>query len=166
MIEHLAQGCPCGIICGPCKHGSLLFSGWRRGELQLLSMKRCLLVLLGNFARGVGDAVCLNLVCLLDGAVVEVAIDGFGVRMLSATNNTNASNAGAALEHRSSNHADQPNAHTATMRRSTAAAAAAAARRRRPKELRELGRTPRIPLSQGSNTSYGGHRHSVSVVQW
>ncbi|CAM9742078.1 unnamed protein product [Pylaiella littoralis] len=46
-------------------------------------------------------------------------------------------------------------------------AAAAASRRRRPKELREVGRTPRVPLSQsGNGSSYGGHRHSVSVVQW
>ncbi len=51
-------------------------------------------------------------------------------------------------------------------RRSAAAAAAAAARRRRPKELREIGRTPRTPLSQSSSSSYGGHRHSVSVVRW
>lgn len=66
---------------------------------------------------------------------------------------------------RSSGHADRPNARTAAARRSIAAAAAAAARRRRPKVLRELERTPRVPLSQGGNT-YGGHRHSVSVVQW
>eukprot|EP00752_Nemacystus_decipiens_P004205 g3843.t1 len=66
--------------------------------------------------------------------------------------------------------AHQPNVRAAAMRRPGAAAAvaatAAAARRRYPKELRELGRTPREPLSRGSNSSYGGHRHSVSVVQW
>ena len=86
-------------------------------------------------------------------------------------NNTNSSNTNIVnivRQRCSSDDADQRNARTAAMRRSTAAAAAAAAaaRRRRPKELRELGRTPRVPLSQGSNSSYGGHRHSVSVVQW
>ncbi|CAN0239665.1 unnamed protein product, partial [Ectocarpus sp. 4 AP-2014] len=60
-------------------------------------------------------------------------------------------------------------------RRHGTAAATVAARRRRPKVLREVGRTPRVPLSQssgggggggGGGGSYGGHRHSVSVVQW
>ncbi|CBJ31103.1 WD-repeat protein, putative [Ectocarpus siliculosus] len=55
-------------------------------------------------------------------------------------------------------------------RRHGPAAETVAARRRRPKVLREVGRTPRVPLSQssggGGGGSYGGHRHSVSVVQW
>lgn len=39
-------------------------------------------------------------------------------------------------------------------------------RKRRPRELREVGRTSRMPLSQSGTTSHGGHRHSVSVVRW